>query len=205
MKITLLYQDEALVIVDKPAQLLSVPGRGPDKQDSVYTQIQALYPDARVVHRLDCATSGLMVIALGIDSQRHLNRQFHDRQVKKRYLADIHGQLQPPQGTVDQPLRCDWPNRPRQIIDREAGKAAQTHYQLIQHQARHSRVALTPITGRSHQLRVHMQYLGHPILGDRLYAPQDDPHPRLHLHAEFLAFTHPFSGEPVSYTCPCPF
>lgn len=205
--IHLLYQDASILVADKPHDLLSVPGRAPDNRDCLLSRLQADFPTARIVHRLDCATSGVMVLALDADSHRHLSRQFQERQIGKQYIAHIHGRIEDDKGQVNLPLRCDWENRPKQIVDHAAGKTALTHWRILHRQADYTRVQLTPVTGRSHQLRVHMQQLGHPILGDRFYA-----HPealaaadRLLLHALQLELTHPVSGERLSFQAPCPF
>jgi tRNA pseudouridine32 synthase / 23S rRNA pseudouridine746 synthase len=204
--IELIYADEQIVVVNKPSGLLSVPGRGPDKQDCVVSRLQQDFPTVRVVHRLDCATSGLMVLALDADSHRELSRQFHDREVNKRYEALVFGGMEDEQGEVDQPLMTDWPNRPRQMIS-EDGKAALTHYTCLSRSAEQSRVDLKPITGRSHQLRVHMLYTGHPILGDGLYAHDEalQASERLCLHARYLSVTHPVSRECLEFTSAVPF
>lgn len=198
--IELIYSDKHLVVVNKPSGLLSVPGRGPDKKDCVVRRVQLAYPTARIVHRLDCATSGLMVLALDADAHRELSRQFHDREVSKEYVARVWGQLQKEQGEVDLPLMTDWPNRPRQKVD-EAGKQALTKYLCLSRDENSSRVKLIPVTGRSHQLRVHMLSLGHAILGDRLYASQEaiDAAERLLLHASYLAFSQPVTKERLEF------
>ncbi|NVK44632.1 MAG: RNA pseudouridine synthase [Oceanospirillaceae bacterium] len=201
------YSDAHVVVVVKPAGLLSVPGRGPDKQDCLWHRVQRDFPTARIVHRLDCATSGLMVLALTADSHRELSRQFHDRETRKRYEAIIAGRPDSNCGVIEQPLRCDWERRPLQIVDPVDGKAARTEWQLLDSDGSRSRVRLHPITGRSHQLRVHMQALGHPILGDAFYAPPEVQAmaPRLLLHAEQLGFRHPVSGEAMDFEAPAPF
>ncbi len=206
VEIETIYSDEELVIVNKPSGLLSVPGRGPDKADCLLSRLQANFPTIRIVHRLDCATSGLMVLALDADSHRELSRQFHDREVTKRYEALVYGYMANESGEVNQPLMTDWPNRPRQMISPQ-GKAAQTYYQCSSRSEHESRVVLTPITGRSHQLRVHMLYTGHPILGDNLYA---HPHAlkaseRLCLHATDLSLQHPKNKERLMFSNEAPF
>ncbi len=205
--IDVLYQDESIVIAVKPADLLSVPGRGPENQDCLLHRIQPQFPTARIVHRLDCATSGVMVLALEADSHRELSRQFHDRETGKRYIAVVEGRLQQAEGLVELPLRCDWPNRPKQMVDHEQGKSALTRYRVIEQLDDRTRVELIPVTGRSHQLRVHMQALGHPILGDRFYATPVAlaKAERLQLHAEQLSIHHPVSGEAMNFHAPCPF
>src|SRR5512139_1038736 len=170
-----LYVDDALLVVDKPSGLLAVPGRGADKQDCLSARVQARYPDALIVHRLDMATSGLMVIARGAAAQRQLSKAFAAREVKKRYIAVVAGRLHaPPEnwGTIDLPIIVDWPNRPLRIVDHHHGKPSLTRWRVLGHDEAGpaTRVELEPVTGRSHQLRVHLRALGHPILGDALYA-----------------------------------
>lgn len=201
----ILYQDEHIMAVNKPSGLLSVPGRAPEHKDSTMTRIQADYPQAESVHRLDMATSGVIVVALNKPAERELKRQFREREPKKTYIARVFGHLEKEQGLVDLPLICDWPNRPMQKVCFETGKSAQTFYEVIEYEndILATRVKLTPITGRSHQLRVHMLALGHPILGDRFYAhPQAlQLAPRLQLHAQELHITHPVYGTPMHFTC----
>ena len=194
-----LHLDDALIAVDKPSGLLSVPGRGPDKADCVAARVQARWPDARVVHRLDMGTSGVMLMARGLAMQQALSRAFETRQVAKRYEAVVDGLVQAEAGRIELPLSCDWPHRPRQQVDWQHGKPALTDWQVLSRdaQAGTTRLRLVPLTGRSHQLRVHLQALGHPILGDELYAP---PHrvagvPRLLLHACELRLNHPANGQ----------
>ncbi|WP_299201683.1 RluA family pseudouridine synthase [uncultured Amphritea sp.] len=203
----LLFADDEIVVVNKAADLLSVPGRGEDKQDCLWSRVQLSFPTARIVHRLDYATSGLMVLALNAASHRHLSIQFQDRKTAKTYQAIVAGLLHQENGTIDQPMRCDWDNRPLQIIDHEQGKSAQTHWRVLETLNDASRIELTPITGRSHQLRVHMQFMGHPILGDRFYAGPEQiaRSERLLLHAQTLSFSHPVTGEALSFSSPVPF
>ena len=205
--LSLLYHDDDVIVVNKPSGLLSVPGKAPEHRDSLITRIQRVYPDARIVHRLDMATSGVMVVAQHKDSHRQLSRQFELRQTAKRYFARVAGVPAQSSGSVDLPLICDWPNRPKQKVDFESGKPALTHYKVVQQDATEALVALIPITGRSHQLRVHMLELGHPILGDRLYGTPSviASAPRLQLHAETLSFTHPTSGIRMQLSAPLPF
>ena len=202
-----LYQDERLLVVDKPAGLLCVPGRGADKADCLATRVQALCADALVVHRLDMATSGLVLFARGAAMQRALSIAFAERQVHKRYEAVVAGHPGAEQGEIDLPLAADWPQRPRQQVCHTTGKPSRTQWQLLSHDALAgtSRLALTPITGRTHQLRVHLAAIGHPILGDALYAP---PHwlaaaPRLLLHACSLAWIDDAGSH--QFSCPPPF
>lgn len=206
---TLLHVDHALLVLNKPGGLLSVPGRGPDKQDCLIKRVQVAYPEALIVHRLDFDTSGLLVIARGKAMHRRLSILFQDRQVDKRYVAVVDGRLEPTSGEINLPLIVDWPNRPRHIVDHATGKPSLTRYRVLNYDAeKHcSRVELTPETGRTHQLRVHMQALGHPILGDSLYANAETraKSGRLLLHAEYLAFPHPESAQALSFTCPADF
>lgn len=200
----LIYQDEALLIADKPAGLLAVPGRGEDKQDCLSARVQSRFPDALIVHRLDMATSGLLVFARGVEMQRRLSHLFRERLVYKRYVAVVCGVLRQESGTVDLPLICDWPNRPLQKVDHDSGKPSLTHYRLLGVMDGNSRVELEPVTGRSHQLRVHMAALGHPILGDSLYGDAVSA-PRLLLHACALRFAHPLGGKALNFDSPPPF
>jgi len=204
-----LHVDAQCLVLVKPAGLLAVPGRGEDKQDCVIHRLQTRWPEARVVHRLDMATSGLMVFALDAASHVALNRQFAERQVAKRYSAVVAGLVAQDTGEINLPLICDWPNRPRQMVDAERGKPSLTHYAVLARdtQAGRTRVALTPVTGRTHQLRVHLLALGHPIVGDALYAnaPWDTAAGRLLLHADQLQFTQPHSGQTLRFEAPAPF
>ncbi len=201
------FRDSHLVVVDKPTGLLSVPGRPPNDRDSALGRLQALNPETRVVHRLDMSTSGLMVFALHADSHRALSRQFQDRKIIKGYVAEVWGTPQQESGEINLPLRCDWPNRPRQMVDHELGKNALTRYRKVNTNSQYTQVWLEPVTGRSHQLRVHMAELGHPILGCEFYAHQKayQATARLHLHASHLAFKHPATDEPMSFNSPAPF
>ncbi|MEQ1661332.1 MAG: pseudouridine synthase [Thiobacillus sp.] len=206
------YADDSLLVFDKPSGLLAVPGRGIDKQDCLSARVQAQYPDALIVHRLDMATSGLMVMARGLVAQRALSQAFAARQVHKRYIAVVAGRLDPPAqdwGTIDLPLRLDWPNRPLSKVDHQQGKPSQTRWRVLGHDSDQdtTRVELEPVTGRSHQLRVHLCALGHPILGDSLYAPPEVQARagRLLLHACELALPHPLTGEARTFGSPVPF
>lgn len=205
----LLFIDQHLLIFNKPSGLLSVPGRGPENQDCLSARVQAEFPEALVVHRLDMSTSGIIVMARGLDMQRAMNRLFESRQVDKAYEAVVNGCLRPEKGSVDFPLICDWPNRPRQMVDHTIGKPSLTHYEVLAYDESNnvSRVRLIPHTGRSHQLRVHMQALGHPILGDDLYATPEAlaKADRLLLHACGLGFAHPASSEILDIVSPAPF
>lgn len=204
----LIYCDEFLLAVSKPAGLLSVPGRGEDKLDSLSTRVQTAFPDALVSHRLDRDTSGLLLFPRGADMHRRISLMFEKREIKKSYVAVVMGKLEPVQGEVNLPLIVDWPNRPRQMVDAATGKPSQTRYQALSYDAASntSRVALEPITGRTHQLRVHMSASGHPILGDTLYGGNVDGRAtRLLLHAHTLNFRHPVSGESLSLVSDLPF
>lgn len=201
------YADSALLVVDKPSGLLSVPGRGEDKQDCLVARLQADYPGARIVHRLDRDTSGLIVLARDADVHRELSRQFQDREVEKRYAALVVGAPAGDGGRIDLPLRYDPPTKPRHVVDPVQGQHALTEWSVVSRHDGWSRVALIPHTGRSHQLRVHLQALGHPILGDSLYAPPEacPPGARLCLHAETLGFVHPVHQARVTFHRPAPF
>ncbi len=245
----LIYCDDALLVVNKPAGLLAVPGRGADKQDCLSSRLQLEFSDALVVHRLDMSTSGLMVFARGVEMQRRLSRMFQEREVDKHYVAVVAGKLEPQTGEVDLPIAADWPNRPLRKIDTVLGKPSLTRYWVMgyeeavraepdrttSHSTKHaseqvagyveacntpnnspfdklrvngyfgaSRLELEPVTGRTHQLRVHMAAIGHPILGDALYGDAASA-PRLLLHASSLCFSHPLSGESLNFNNPPPF
>lgn len=206
----LLYEDAALLVVDKPSGLLSVPGRGEAGLVNLASQVQAAFPEARVVHRLDQATSGLMLFARTPLAQRALGHAFERREVDKRYVAIVEGGPAQPSGRIDAPLIADWPNRPRQIVDLERGKPALTLWQCCPDaqapaHAGGTRLLLQPQTGRSHQLRVHLAHIGHPIRGDDLYAPQPLRAARLLLHAHELALRHPDTGQAIAWRSPVPF
>ena len=204
--ITLLYQDDTLLVLNKPSGLLSVPGRGADKQDCLSARVQAQFADALVVHRLDMATSGLLLMARGADAKRAINHAFAHGLIEKRYVAQVAGLLEADGlwRTIDLPIAVDWPRRPLRVIQAD-GKASQTRWRCIAQdpQRQSSRVELEPLTGRSHQLRLHMQALGHPILGDALYAPAhvQAMAPRLLLHACALSLLHPHTGTPMRWEC----
>lgn len=207
-----LYLDDTLLVIDKPSGLLAVPGRGADKQDCLAARVQARYPDALIVHRLDQGTSGLMVMARGAEMQRALNQAFAARAVAKRYIAIVAGRLKPPVdawGVIDLPIVADWPRRPLRIVDHETGKPSVTRWRVLGYDASetNTRVELEPVTGRSHQLRLHLRELGHPILGDALYAPPaiQAMAARLLLHACALRFEHPVTGAQLAFECPAPF
>lgn len=210
-----LHADASLLVFDKPAGLLCVPGRGPDKQDCLSARAERQWPDAKVVHRLDMATSGIVLMARGIEAQRALSLAFEQRRVHKRYTAVVSGVLLnavPDNGwnTIDLPLLLDWQNRPRSAVNHTLGKPSLTRWCLAERGPAEApdttRLALEPITGRSHQLRVHLQAIGHPIVGDPLYsAAAPDPAQRLLLHAQAIGFPHPATGEAMAFVAPCPF
>jgi tRNA pseudouridine32 synthase / 23S rRNA pseudouridine746 synthase len=209
MPLTVVYEDEALLALDKPAGLLAVPGRGADKQDCLSARVLSRWPDARVVHRLDMATSGLMLFARGAHVQRQLSDDFAARRIDKLYVAIVDGCLPAAAGHIELPLAADWPRRPLQKVDAAQGKPSSTHWQVMSHDAarRATRLQLQPLTGRTHQLRVHLQAIGHPILGDALYAPAAvrERAERLLLHASELRLAHPLSGERLQLRCEAPF
>ena len=197
----LLYKDEFLLVINKPSGLLSVPGRGEEKQDCLISRVQTEYHDALIVHRLDMSTSGLMVIARGKEVESMLSVSFQKRQIHKKYIAVVDGIVRPSTGVIDLPLITDWPNRPKQKIDFKSGKSSQTEYRVLSNDSDTTRIELTPLTGRTHQLRVHMQSLNHTILGDELYAKQEtiEKSERLLLHACYLSFKHPVSDEFIEF------
>ena len=212
------WSDEHLLVLEKPAGLLCVPGRGADKQDCQSARVQRHFLDAMIVHRLDMATSGLWLMARGAPMQRQLSRAFAQRQVSKRYLAVVQGLLEshsPDEWSlIDLPIAADWANRPLRVIDSQAGKQSRTRWRSVADPALEnrwgeacSRVELEPVTGRSHQLRLHLQALGHPMLGDAWYAPPEvrARAPRLLLHASQLSFEHPLTGQLLVFTSPAPF
>lgn len=205
--LNILHEDHQLLLVDKPSGLLSVPGKGEDLADCLLTRVQAAFPMALLVHRLDRDTSGVMVFALTPHAQRHLGLQFEKRQTRKTYVARVAGRLEPRTGTVDLPLIVDWPNRPLQMVCHDTGKAAQTDWRVARYGDGETRVKLMPKTGRSHQLRVHMLAMGHPILGDPFYAKGAalDGYSRLMLHSEELRLRHPDGGRGMAFRAKAPF
>ncbi len=222
--LAIVYQDDHLIVLDKPANLLAVPGRGEENHESLSVRVQRCFPEALIVHRLDMGTSGLLVMARTLQAQRRLGDAFARRQVHKKYVAIVQGELQSPDAawqTIDAPLCVDWPNRPRSKIDPEHGKPSLTHWRSVtapdtfpglaagfmRPAAAHSIVDLEPVTGRSHQLRVHLQSLGHPIAGDLLYGDADNQTmaPRLLLHAYALSLPHPDTGALMHWHCPTRF
>jgi len=203
--ITLLFEDEHLLVVNKPNGLLSVPGNSPEKKDCMESRLQAEFLEALTVHRLDMSTSGILLFARNKTMHSAMSKLFAERKISKTYIAVVDGIIQQDSGEINAPLMVDWPNRPMQNIDDE-GKPSCTHYEVISRDTKTntSRVQLTPITGRSHQLRVHMMSLGHPILGDEFYAPDEAFHKsnRLLLHAAKLSFVHPITQIPIHIDCP---
>ena len=200
------HQDEDILVLNKPSGLLSVPGKAAAHADCLEARAKATFPEALLVHRLDMDTSGLMIFAMNKAAQRHLGLQFERRHVEKSYEALVWGQPAD-EGEVDLPLIVDWPNRPLQMVDFERGKKAHTAWEVTARETTHARVRLTPTTGRSHQLRVHMLASGHPILGDRFYAKGAalGAAARLCLHAETLSVFHPSGGAREFFCAPCPF
>ena len=213
LELRLVHIDQRFVVVDKPAGLLSVPGKGEDKADCVVARVREFFPEATgpmVVHRLDMDTSGLMVVALDTGAQRELSVQFQDRLTRKAYIALVEGTVERDSGYVDLPLRVDWPNRPMQIVCLSEGRPSQTEYRVLARETERTRLELIPITGRTHQLRVHCadpQGLGRAILGDRLYAkgPARDDYPRLMLHAARLSIRPPGSKRLMDFAADVPF
>ena len=201
-----LHTDRQILVLDKPAGLLSVPGKLEGRADCLESRLRKAHPETLLVHRLDCDTSGVMIFARNKAAQGFLGQEFEQRRAKKTYIARVRGVIDGDSGHIDLPLCADWPNRPRQMVDHANGRPAQTDWQVIAREPTETRVRLFPLTGRSHQLRVHMLSLGHPILGDPIYDEEDAPnHPRLMLHAESLSLHHPQSKALTSFTAPCPF
>lgn len=203
----IIHLDHDVLVLSKPANLLSVPGNKENHLDCLETRALNQFPTARVVHRLDRGTSGIFIMALNPESHRHLGLQFEKRKTAKTYIAEVIGQVKDDEGFIDLPMRTDWYNRPKQMVDMYFGREAITHWKVLSRGAETTRLELYPKTGRSHQLRVHLQELGHPILGDSFYAPDHAVamSNRLLLHAEKLEIFHPKNGERVSFIDPCPF
>jgi len=213
----LIYEDSALLVFNKPSGLLSVPGKGPEKADCLRTRVQQVYPEALTVHRLDMSTSGILLMARSAELHRHLSIAFANREVEKRYVAVVDGQVagKAPDSPdyawqlIDKPIATDWINRPLQKIDALEGKASQTRYLVMSYDETTdtTRLELAPVTGRTHQLRVHLQSMGHSILGDHLYASPEvqAKSARLLLHASELHLAHPVTGKPLAFHCDCPF
>ncbi|WP_417486523.1 RluA family pseudouridine synthase [Maricaulis sp.] len=202
-----LHRDDHILVIDKPSGLLTVPGNRPERADCLEARARDDFPTARIIHRLDMDTSGVIVLALTAHAQAHIGKQFEKRMTSKSYIAIVQGEMAGTTGRVDQPIITDWPNRPRQMICHERGRNAVTDWEVLEITDGVTRVRLSPLTGRSHQLRVHMLHLGHPILGDNLYAPPEAlaASDRLCLHAQQLGFRHPDGGAPVSFDSPAPF
>jgi len=205
--LNVIYADNDVLVLNKPSGLLTVPGKAAEHADCLQTRAQKQHPDARIVHRLDMDTSGVVIMAMHADAHRHLGLQFERRHTAKTYIADVFGQIKEDQGEIDLPLRCDWPNRPKQMVDHNEGRKALTKWRVLDRDKNNTRVELTPITGRSHQLRVHLLEIGHPILGDRFYATGEAlaASQRLRLHAQSLTVHHPTGGERVTFKAPLPF
>jgi tRNA pseudouridine32 synthase/23S rRNA pseudouridine746 synthase len=200
----IMHSDEAFLAVNKPTRMLTVPGKGPDKQDCLYHRVRDRFPDALVVHRLDMDTSGLVLFARSAEAQRNLSKQFENREIEKSYVALVEGIIELNEGMVDFPMRKDMEQRlpPKHLVDCIRGRKALTEWRVLERGETTTRVALYPKTGRSHQLRVHMQSIGHPVVGDPIYGRAAE---RLMLHAELLCFNHPATGDPVRLECPPPF
>ena len=201
----IIYQDADIFVINKPSGLLSVPGKS--EPDCAEKRVKDEHPSALTIHRLDMATSGLLIFALNPNAQRHIGLQFERRVIKKQYLARVAGSISGNSGTINLPLICDWPNRPKQMVCFENGKAARTDWSVLNREGNATRVSLHPLTGRSHQLRVHMLAMGHVILGDRLYADDAafNAAPRLQLHAHKLELRRPTGGDWITLEAPCPF
>ena len=205
MSIQIIYQDEYIIAVNKPQALLSVPGLGPDKKDCMIARLEQVIPDVKVVHRLDCYTSGIMLFAIGIDMQRALSKIFHDRKINKQYMAVVRQWFDENEGVIKFPMRCDIDNRPHQIVDYEHGKSAVTFWQVLQRKDQTVRLLLKPVTGRTHQLRVHCAAMGYPIIGDGLYGNDEEKQPRMLLHADNLLFEHPVTNKEMHLFAECEF
>lgn len=203
----ILHLDDDIIVLNKPEGLLSVPGRLAEHKDCLETRVQAQYPRATTVHRLDGDTSGIMVMALNIEAHRHISKQFEIKTTQKTYIAIVDGIVEADSGSIDLPLLCDWPNRPLQKVNHEDGRKALTHWRVLDHLDDATRLELTPVTGRSHQLRVHCLSMGHPIVGDRFYATQDGIRKsnRMCLHAHLLTMRHPKTENEMTFCSDVPF
>ena len=203
----ILHRDDRLLVFDKPSGLLSVPGIGPGKADCLAARAAAAYPGARIVHRLDRDTSGVIILALDAEAHRQLSVQFQERKVSKVYIAIVAGVVEEDEGEIDLPMRKDLDDPPRQIVDFEQGRPAQTRWRVLAREGDRTRLELRPRTGRSHQLRLHLKEIGHPILGDDLYAPPwiVAAAERLLLHAQMLRIIHPTTAALMTFEAPCPF
>ncbi|HUD52841.1 pseudouridine synthase [Parvibaculum sp.] len=205
--LSVVHRDEDVLVLAKPSGLLHVPGKPVEHADCLEARAQGAFPTAMTVHRLDKDTSGVVVMGMNRKAHAHLSQQFETRQTRKIYIARVWGRISGESGRIDLPIACDWPNRPKQMVDPENGRPAQTDWAVVERDATSTRVELRPATGRSHQLRVHMLSLGHPILGDNFYAHEEafTAADRLQLHAESLSFFHPSTGEACLFTVACPF
>ena len=203
--LAVIHQDVQVIVVDKPAGLLSVPGKLEGRKDCLESRLRAAFWDSLLVHRLDCDTSGVMIFARTKQAQGFLGQEFEQRRAKKVYVARVAGVVQGGRGRIDLPIGSDWEFRPRQKIDKVNGRSAITDWEVVDRAATETRVRLFPQTGRSHQLRVHMQALGHPILGDPIYSQDAGTYPRLMLHAEVLGLHHPGTKAWVEFRADCPF
>lgn len=203
----IVYRDESILVFNKPSGLLSVRGKAKEHQDSLQARVESVWPDVGIAHRLDMSTSGLMVMALTKSALKELNRQFQQRETEKRYEALAWGSVSKEEGIINEPLIVDWPNKPKQKVCYEWGKPSETLWRVMERENKFTRVELTPITGRSHQLRVHLASIGHPILGDKFYAHEDafNLRSRLCLHAKKLGFKHPITKEKVTFYSEVPF
>jgi len=201
------FRDEDIIVLNKGSGLLTVPGRLPEHKDCLENRVARVLPGATIVHRLDMATSGIIIMALNKHAHVAISQQFEQRKTQKKYIARVFGLVQEKEGSINQPLICDWPNRPKQMIDHDRGKASLTHYKVLSYSTNSTLLELTPITGRSHQLRVHLLSIGHPILGDRLYANKEAlaMATRLNLHAQVLSISHPVTHENMTFLADCPF
>tara|TARA_B100000959_G_scaffold280776_1_gene343291 strand:+ start:737 stop:1378 length:642 start_codon:yes stop_codon:yes gene_type:complete len=206
-EIPVLYHDDYIVALEKPSGLLSVKGIGPNKIDCLAVRVASAIEGARIVHRLDMDTSGVIVMARDVDTHRELSRQFQDREVEKEYIAVVGGVVNQECGVIDIPIRKDMDNPPKQCVDLDQGKPSQTNWSVLEREQDRTRLLLKPSTGRSHQLRIHLRELGHPILGDDLYAPPElqGMSNRLQLHAQSLIVTHPATNERLAFLSTCPF
>lgn len=201
------HRDDDLLVLAKPSGLLCVPGKPAEHADCLETRAREAFPGAMTVHRLDKDTSGVIVMGLNRKAHANLSLQFEKRETEKSYIARVWGQVAADTGRIDLPIACDWPNRPKQRVDHETGRPARTDWEVVDREEKATRLRLRPATGRSHQLRVHMLSLGHPILGDTFYAHDEAfaAAERLQLHAEWLRFRHPSDGREMNFTVECPF
>lgn len=208
-EVDILYQDDYLLVVEKPEFLLTVPGRAPENKDCLITRIQKTHPSAVIIHRLDLDTSGILIVPIERETMSKLARQFQEREIEKSYQALVWGKVEAQYGSIDLPIKTDWPNRPKQKIDISDGKKALTDFENLGYDAKTNatRLALYPVTGRTHQLRIHCMSFNHPIMGCDMYAHEQafNAAPRLLLHAESIAFTHPKTNKRLSFRSKVPF